>query len=448
MNRPHKIIWHEGMFLTPHHFQQWDRYYEQLLHERVRAVNPFGWGVTEVRLDPEDLANGLVRIVALQGVMPDGTLMRISPTDSENGSFVPPRSIDRWFPPSLDHLDLFVGIPTERLAGPNWVLDESAGTAPTRYVGARASIADLNSGEKREILLARENFRLLFSGEEATSFITLKVSELERGSGEKVAIRESYVPPCLTISASPWLMRLLRGLLELLSGKRTALAAQQLAASPASLDQARWSRLHILNAHLPVLSHCSVVGQAHPEALYLILARLTGELSTVCPTLDPMDIPMDIPKYDHFNLYGTFRELDLRIRQALKQEDTRVETIPLTVMSECIRQGVLSDDLLSSGRIYLVVASGLADEQIPKFVKQIRIAAPNEVESIVSGALGGLGVSHVPNPPPTMPVKAGCKYFQLENQGPLWPPVCHARAIGVYVPPVLKDVKLELMWTK
>lgn len=44
MNRPHKIIWHEGMFLTPHHFQQWDRYYEQLLHDRVRAVNPFGWG--------------------------------------------------------------------------------------------------------------------------------------------------------------------------------------------------------------------------------------------------------------------------------------------------------------------------------------------------------------------------------------------------------------------
>lgn len=239
-------------------------------------------------------------------------------------------------------------------------------------------------------------------------------------------------------------MRLLRGLLELLSGKRKALAAQQLAASPASLDQARWSRLHILNAHLPVLSHYSLVGQPHPEALYLILARLTGELSTVCPILDPMDIP----KYDHFNLSGTFRELDLRIRQALKQEDTRVVTMPLTLMSECIRQGVLSDDQLSSGRIYLVVASGLADEQIPQFVRQIRIAAPNEVESIVSGALGGLGVLHVPNPPPTMPVEAGYKYFQLDNQGSLWPPICRARAIGVYVPPVLKDVKLELMWTK
>jgi len=239
-------------------------------------------------------------------------------------------------------------------------------------------------------------------------------------------------------------MRFVRGLLELLSAKRKALAAQQLAASPASLDQARCTRLHILNAHLPLLSHCSLVGQAHPEALYLILARLTGELSTVYPSLDPMDVP----QYDHFNLYGTFREMDLKIRQALKEEDIRIEMIPLTLMSECIWQAAVSNDQLESGRLYLVAASGLTDEQIPKFAKQIRIAAPNEVESIVSGALAGLGFSHVANPPPTMPVKAGYKYFRLDNQGPLWQPICRARAIGIYVPPAVKDVKLELMWTK
>jgi type VI secretion system protein ImpJ len=432
------------MFLTPHHFQQWDHYYEQLLHERVRAVRPFGWGVIDVRLDEEDLVNGIVRLLALDGVMPDGTLIRISPTDSENSGLVPARSIDRSFPPSLDHLDLLVGIPTERAGGPNWVLDESAGTAPTRYVGVRAGIADLNSGEKREILLARENFRILFSAEEATGFITLKVAELERGPGGKVSSRDSYVPPCLTISASPWLMRLVRGLLELLSAKRKALAVQQLAASPASLDQARCSRLHILNAHLPLLSHCSLVGQAHPEALYLMLARLTGELSTVCPTLDPMDLP----KYDHFNLYGVFREMDLRIRQALKEEDIHVETIPLTLMTECIWQSAVSSDQLESGRLYLVVTSGLTDEQIPKFAKQIRIAAPNEVESVVSHSLESLELSHVANPPSTVPVKAGYKYFQFEKQGPRWLPICLSRAIGFYVPPDLKDAKLELMWTK
>ena len=37
--------------------------------------------------------------------------------------------------------------------------------------------------------------------------------------------------------------------------------------------------------------------------------------------------------------------------------------------------------LLQSGHLYLVVAGGVTDEQLPKFVKQVRIAAPDEVLS-------------------------------------------------------------------
>jgi len=444
MSRRHKVVWHEGMFLTPHHFQQWDGYYDQLLHERLRAVSPFGWGVSEVRLDVEDLANGIVRMVSLQGVMPDGTFLTVVPTDPDNGAIMQPRSIDRCFPPSLDHLDVLVGVPVERPDGPNWIPDETGGTAPTRYVGLRGSVPDLNSGEKRELLFARENLRLLFSGEETSGFITLKVAELERASGGKVASRESYVPPCLSLSASPWLLRLLRGLLELVSAKRNALAAQQHSVHSTTMDQVRYSRLHILNAHLPVLAHHHHLGHAHPESLYLALAKLAGELSTVCPALDPMELP----KYDHFNLGPMFRQIDLMIRQALQEEETRVETIRLTLVSDCVWQGIFSEEQLQSGQLYLVALGGLTDDQIPSFVRYIRIASQDEVENIVSGAVDGLRITHVAGPPPTMPVKAGCRYFRLEKQGALWAGISRARAIGLYVPPEFKDAKLELAWTK
>lgn len=444
MGQPGKVVWHEGMFLAPHHFQQWDQYYGQLLQERLRVVNPFGWGLMAVRLDADDLANNIVRILALRGVLPDGMVISVA-AGEENGSLLEPRPIDRYFPPSLDHLDVFVGIPAERTDGPNCLLDETGGRAPTRYVAVRASVADLNSGEKREILLARANLRILFSGEDAAGFITLKVLELERASGGGLVLRDKYLPPCLTIGASPWLMRLLRSLLELLSAKRKALVAQQLAASPGGMDQARCSRLHILNAHLPVVAHYIQTGHAHPEGLYLVLARLLGELSTVYPMLDPMEVP----PYDHFNLYSVFREMDARIRQALKEEETRTESIPLTQRTEFIWEGAVADELLlQSGHLYLVVAGGVTDEQLPKFVKQIRIAAPDEVESIVSGAVEGLGVTHVAAPPPTMAVKAGYRYFRLEEQGPRWAAICRARALAVYVPPALKEAKLELIWTR
>ena len=32
-----KLVWTEGLFITQHHFQQLDRYHEELLAERMRA---------------------------------------------------------------------------------------------------------------------------------------------------------------------------------------------------------------------------------------------------------------------------------------------------------------------------------------------------------------------------------------------------------------------------
>ena len=51
MDPYHKIVWSEGMLLTPHHFQHWDRYYDATLMERFQALSPFGWGVGELDID-------------------------------------------------------------------------------------------------------------------------------------------------------------------------------------------------------------------------------------------------------------------------------------------------------------------------------------------------------------------------------------------------------------
>ena len=47
MSRYRKVVWNEGMLLTPHHFQQWDNYYEELLSSRFAAASPYDWGVLD-----------------------------------------------------------------------------------------------------------------------------------------------------------------------------------------------------------------------------------------------------------------------------------------------------------------------------------------------------------------------------------------------------------------
>ena len=53
MSWDNKVVWQEGMFLQPHHFQQHDRYVEALVSGVAGALTPYGWGVTELSLDQD-----------------------------------------------------------------------------------------------------------------------------------------------------------------------------------------------------------------------------------------------------------------------------------------------------------------------------------------------------------------------------------------------------------
>ena len=46
-----KVIWSEGMFLQPQHFQQQDRYLEHLVEGRTRPLTRFAWGFTRLEID-------------------------------------------------------------------------------------------------------------------------------------------------------------------------------------------------------------------------------------------------------------------------------------------------------------------------------------------------------------------------------------------------------------
>ena len=57
-----KVVWSEGMFLRPAHFQQHNRYVENLVDTRCRAISSHGWGFSELKLDRNLLALGKIAI--------------------------------------------------------------------------------------------------------------------------------------------------------------------------------------------------------------------------------------------------------------------------------------------------------------------------------------------------------------------------------------------------
>ncbi len=73
---PDAVQWHEGMLLSPQHFQQAERRSQALQGYMTAVASPYGWGVRRLRLNAAALMAGRLAVTELEAVMPDGLLVR------------------------------------------------------------------------------------------------------------------------------------------------------------------------------------------------------------------------------------------------------------------------------------------------------------------------------------------------------------------------------------
>ena len=66
-----KVVWSEGMFLRPTHFQQHVRYIENLIERRADSLRSYPWGFKSRLLAEQCLSLGKIGIAAGEGVVTD-----------------------------------------------------------------------------------------------------------------------------------------------------------------------------------------------------------------------------------------------------------------------------------------------------------------------------------------------------------------------------------------
>src|SRR5215210_132466 len=159
MSRYRKIVWNEGMLLTPHHFQQWDNYYEELLNSRVRSVLPFEYGVLDLQINREAIANGNFQIINFRGVLPDGLMINVP--DAEG---VPDlRPVGNHFHPEQDKLGVHLAIPAKKTGEANFQASGVKANNNLRFLQEGAMVKDETSGTNEQPLaLAKSNLRIIF----------------------------------------------------------------------------------------------------------------------------------------------------------------------------------------------------------------------------------------------------------------------------------------------
>jgi type VI secretion system protein ImpJ len=445
MSRYRKIVWNEGMLLSPHHFQQWDNYYEDLLNSRLSSLVPYEWGILDLQLNREAIANNQLELLRCIAVMPDGLLVNIPQADLAP----PPRPVIGHLDTSSVSLDIYLAIPTMRFGAANYQSSRSANGQMIRYLQDAGTVIDETTGEnEQQLAFARGNYKILFADELRDGYSSIKIAELERTATGQLAISEKYIPPVINIGASPWLVNMLRQIIEILITKSSTLGEQrrQRATSIADFtmsEVAVFWLLNTVNSAIPELTHLFRTRIVHPERLYTRLIDLCGTLMTFVFDRHPKDIV----HYEHTDLFLTFSQLSAEIRDLLETViPTRCVAIPLENPRESLYFARVQDDrLLKDAAFYIGVRAQVPEsrliERVPRVVK---IASRDVIDAVVGSALPGVTLTHASPPPAPIPSRVGFHYFGLDSIGPYWDTIRGSKTIAIYVPDEFPDVKLEM----
>ena len=81
MSANNRVVWSEGLFLQPQHFQQQERYFERYIETRCQPLVSHSWGFTDIEFEHDLLRIGKLGVRRLAGVFPDGTPFRMPEDD-------------------------------------------------------------------------------------------------------------------------------------------------------------------------------------------------------------------------------------------------------------------------------------------------------------------------------------------------------------------------------
>lgn len=441
-----RVVWSEGMYLGPQHFQLQNRYFEDTIRFATSALFYEPWGLIGCQLDAEALYNGTFNLIHARGIFPDGLPFHMPESDP----LPEPRGVADAFPPNRDTLTVQLAIPPHKADGLNCVLPESSDGHLARYVAEERMLHDETTGrDEKPVQLGRKNIQLRFETEPSDDLMTLAIARVTRDGTGHFIFDPAFIPPCVRIDASDQLMMLLRRLIEILEDKsamfsRAGKGDKRTWTEFSTRDIANFWLLHAVNSALAPLRHLYLTRRGHPEDVYLEMLRLGGSLCTFALDSHPRELPL----YNHERLDECFGALDDHIRRRLETiVPTQYIEIPLTQRAEFFYEGSISDQrVLDRSRWIFAIHSKAGEvEIISKTPQIVKLCSKQFVPQLVKRALPGLPLTHLPVPPPSIPGRVDHHYFSVTRSGPCWDHIVQSRQIGLYVPGELPDATVELL---
>jgi type VI secretion system protein ImpJ len=443
-----RVVWSEGMYLSPQHFQAQSRFYEDTIDFVTRGLWAEPWGLLHARFDEDSLRNGRIVLLEAAGVFEDGLAFETHGA----AAAAPPRTADELFLPTDAALVLHLAVPGQNPSGQVYSEASSNGHGGSFRFRAIAGVLrdNTNGVDEREVTLGEGNLMLLSEREvaERPGLPTIPIVRMVRDGRGGLLYDPEYIAPTLRMAASAPLMLLAKRLLETIADKMTPLsrAAQRkgrFEAGTAALDVASYWFLHALSSATPVLRHLYATRHAHPEQFFVELSRLSGALCTFA-TATALDA---LPAYDHRDPGPGFRALDAHIRKHLEiVAPSNTVTLVFTAGEPYMQEAdVLDERCLRRARWVLGIRASMAESELTESVPRlIKVCSARFVPELVRRALPGMKLVHLPVPPSAIRGEADKQYFAVDLAGPCWEHILQTRRVGVYVPGEIAEADFDL----
>jgi type VI secretion system protein ImpJ len=440
MSDRNKVIWSEGQFLLPQHFQQQERYFERYVEGRAGGLRPSGWGFEELELDRDLLAIGKLAIKRAKGVFPDGTPFSIPDHD-----------------PAPDPLEV-----TNNLRDTRVLL-----ALPLRRAGAldsdRRSTADglvrqfVREIEARDVTqetpatavieVGGLRMRSIPEGEPTQDFACVPMAHvLECRPDNQVLLDERFMPTVMRVKACAPLDTFLTEFLGMLRQRIEAFAVIVGSGGRGGVAEIRdFLSLQAIGRYEGLIRHFAESTQLHPEDFYRWGLVIAGDFAALTTERRR---GTTLPNYQHNNLRASFEPLIAALR-AYTPNPAVSPVVPILVELKRPNQylaRIPELSLIDTSSFILAVRSDLPEKQVERSFPQMTTIAPvTRLNALLKSHDPGFTLSSLPQIPPNIPFRAGHVYFEVIRTSPLWPEMKGAGAFGLFIPDGFPNLTLE-MW--
>ncbi len=439
MSLRNHVIWRDGLFLKPHHFQQQQRYLEHLVRTRSEAIDPYLKGVSRLDINKESLQHGKILIDYIQGIFPDGTVIDVP------GETMPPDPLDVSSENVVGQI-VYLALPLRS----NGVPEVEDPLQPQDATRMRAFSQDVRNNTSADaepffVEVAQYRLRLMLEKEDRSAFSCLPIARIrDKSSDGSVMLDDEFLPMASSIDAQPRLRQTLDDLVGLLRQRASHIASRLGTPGQRGVsDVSDFLMLQTINRLWPEFRHMSSLKGIHPRALYKMFSGAAGELATFT---HEQRMPSAWPAYHHEEPQICFDPVIMSLRQSLSTIfEANAIALPLNKQKYGIITSPLSDrSLLNSAIFVIAVKASMELEELAKsFPAQTKVSSIERIRELIHLHLPGVVLQRLPSPPRQLPYHAGFSYFQLDANSAGWQYIENASGFAFHIAGEFADLQLQ-----